>query len=125
MFPLGLVLGAAAGATAALMLGPQIASRGRPLAKAALKAALLAMHEARVQQALIVEAAEDLFAEAKAEATAEVFAAAMAAAQAKAAEQAKAGAGAAPSPSASSARAKAARRRAPVKRSRLVTPPHD
>ena len=53
-------------------------------AKAALKTAMMAYHQARVHGAELAEAAEDLFAEAKAEGAAEIFAAAMAAAQAQA-----------------------------------------
>lgn len=84
MFPLGFAFGAIAGAAAVVILGPEVAQRSRPVAKAALKAALAAIHEAQVRRAEIAEAAEDLFAEAKAEVTAEVLAAAMAAARAKA-----------------------------------------
>ncbi len=47
----------------------------RPIAKAAMKAAVMAYHEARVQGAELAEAAEDLFAEAKTEAAADIFAA--------------------------------------------------
>lgn len=83
MFPLGFAFGAIAGAAAVVILGPEVAQRSRPVAKAALKAALTALHEARVRKAEIAEAAEDLFAEAKAEATAEIFAATVAAARAK------------------------------------------
>lgn len=85
MFPLGFAFGAIAGAAAAAILGPQVAQRSRPIAKAALKTAMAAIHEAQVRKAEIAEAAEDLFAEAKAEVTAEVLAAAIAAARAKAA----------------------------------------
>ena len=84
MFPLGFAFGAIAGAAAVAILGPEVAQRSRPVAKAALKAALTAFHEARVRKAEIAESAEDLFAEAKAEVTAEVLAAAVAAARAKA-----------------------------------------
>ncbi len=92
MFPLGFIVGAAAGAAGAMLFGRQVVEHGRPLAKAALKATLVALHEARVRGAEIGEAAEDLYAEAKSEVTAEVFEAAMAAATAKAAEMAKAAA---------------------------------
>ncbi|HEY8161245.1 MAG: DUF5132 domain-containing protein [Methylocystis sp.] len=77
MKPWGFALGVAAGAAATLLLGRE-AKRVRPVAKAALKAAVMAYHEARVQGAQMVETAEDLFAEAKAEAAADIFAAAMA-----------------------------------------------
>jgi hypothetical protein len=92
MFPFGFIVGAAAGAAGAMFFGRHVVEHGRPLAKAALKATLAALHEARVRGAEIGEAAEDLYAEAKSEVTAEVFEAAMAAATAKAAELAKAAA---------------------------------
>jgi hypothetical protein len=126
MFPLGFVIGAVAGATAVLVLGPEIAVRARPVAKTALKAALMAMHEAQVRSAEIAEAAEDLYAEAKSEVTAEVFASAMAAAPAKAAARAAgsstpagAGANAQTRPA-----VKVARRRTAVKRSRAPSSRH-
>jgi len=84
MKPFGFALGALTGAAAVLLLNRQGAQRVRPIAKAALKAAVMAYHEARVQSAELAEAAEDLFAEAKTEAAADIFAAAMA--QAKAAQ---------------------------------------
>jgi hypothetical protein len=56
----------------------------RPAAKAALKAALAAMHEAKVRGAEFAEAAEDLYAEAKAEVISETLAADIAAAETKA-----------------------------------------
>jgi hypothetical protein len=73
-----------------LVYGPQFAKQGRPAAKAALKAALHVIHEARVKGAEVAEAAEDLYAEAKAEVTQEVLAAVMAEAKAEAEEAAKA-----------------------------------
>ncbi|MGD9544400.1 MAG: DUF5132 domain-containing protein [Methylocystis sp.] len=85
MKPFQFALGALTGAAAVLLLNRQGTQRVRPIAKAAMKAAVMAYHEARVQSAELAEAAEDLFAEAKAEATADIFAAAVAAAQAKAA----------------------------------------
>ncbi len=84
MKPLGFALGALTGAAAVLLLGRPGAQRARPIAKAALKAAMMAYHEARTQGAELAEAAEDIFAEAQAEAAADIFAAAMAAAQAQA-----------------------------------------
>jgi hypothetical protein len=84
MFRLGLVIGAAAGAAGAMFFGRHFVEQGRPLAKAALKATLVALHEARVRGAEIEEAVEDLYAEAKSEATKEVFESTMAAAAAKA-----------------------------------------
>lgn len=88
MWPLaglvGVVVGAVAGAAGAVVYGPQLAKHGRPAAKAALKAALHVVHEARVRGAEVAEAAEDLYAEAKAEVTQEVLAAVMAEAKAKA-----------------------------------------
>ena len=63
-----MALGAVVGAAGVALLGPHIARRARPAAKAALKAALAAMHEARIRGGEIAEAAEDLYAEAKAEA---------------------------------------------------------
>lgn len=86
MKPFGFALGALTGAAAVLLLNRQGTQRMRPIAKAAMKAAVMAYHEARVQGAELAEAAEDLFAEAKTEAAADIFAAAMAAAQAKAAQ---------------------------------------
>jgi gas vesicle protein len=123
MFPFGFALGAIAGATAVLVLGPEVTLRARPIAKAALKAALTAMHEARVRTAEMAEAAEDLYAEAKAEVTAEAFAAAMAAARAKATTESTAK----PKKEAALAdrpAAKAARRRAAVRRSRPIARDH-
>ena len=64
-------LGALIGAAGVALFGWHIARRARPAAKAALKAALIAMHEARIRGSEIAEAAEDLYAEAKAEAVAE------------------------------------------------------
>lgn len=89
MFPIGFALGAVTGAAAVLIVSKRAAGRARPVAKAALKAALMAYHEARTQGAELAEAAEDLFAEAKADAVAEVFAAAMSAATGKTAEAKK------------------------------------
>ncbi|RNJ50963.1 DUF5132 domain-containing protein [Methylocystis hirsuta] len=86
MKPFGFALGALTGAAAVLLLNRQGTQRVRPIAKAAMKAAVMAYHEARVQGAELAEAAEDLFAEAKVEAAADIFAAAVAAAQAKAAQ---------------------------------------
>ena len=83
MKPLGFALGVLTGAAATLLLNRQ-GQRARPVAKAALKTAMMAYHQARVHGAELAEAAEDLFAEAKAEGAAEIFAAAMAAAQAQA-----------------------------------------
>ncbi|ATQ69194.1 MULTISPECIES: hypothetical protein [Methylosinus] len=68
MWPLaGFALGAVAGAAAVALGGKEMAEAARPGAKAAIKAALAALHEARVRQAELVEQAEDLFAEATAE----------------------------------------------------------
>lgn len=89
MKPFGFALGVLTGAAAVVLLNRQGTQRARPVAKAALKAALMAYHEARVQGAELAEAAEDLFAEAKAEAAADIFTAAMAAAQAKAKREPK------------------------------------
>ncbi|MBG0800919.1 DUF5132 domain-containing protein [Methylocystis sp. H4A] len=86
MKPFGFALGALTGAAAVLLLNRQGTQRVRPIAKAAMKAAVMAYHEARVQGAELAEAAEDLFAEVKTEAAADIFAAAVAAAQAKAAQ---------------------------------------
>jgi hypothetical protein len=58
----------------AALFGPQIMRHARPAAKAALKAALVAAHEAKVRGAEFVEVAEDLYAEAKAEVAAETAA---------------------------------------------------
>jgi gas vesicle protein len=88
MWPLaglvGVVVGAVAGAAGAVIYGPQLAQHGRPAAKAALKAALHVIHEARVKGAEVAEAAEDLYAEAKAEVSQEALAAVMAKAKAEA-----------------------------------------
>lgn len=67
-------LGALIGAAGVALFGRHIARRARPAAKATLKAALIAMHEARIRGGEIAEAAEDLYAEAKAEAEAEAAA---------------------------------------------------
>lgn len=72
-------LGALIGAAGVALFGRHIARRARPAAKAALKAALIAMHEARIRGGEIAETAEDLYAEAKAEAVAETEAAGRAA----------------------------------------------
>ena len=105
-------LGAVVGGLAVALFGPQLVKNGRPMAKSALKAALLTMYAAQVRGAEIAEAVEDLYAEAKSEITAEILAAAIAAAQEKAAAAPKAG-------EASSA-TRAARQRAAVKRSPVV-----
>lgn len=84
MIPLGFALGALTGAAATLLISRQGGQRIRPIAKAALKAAMVAYHEARAQSAELVETAEDLFAEAKADAAADIFAEAVAAAEARA-----------------------------------------
>lgn len=100
MKPWGFALGVAAGAAAALLFDRE-GNRVRPVAKAALKAAVLALHEARVQGAHLMETAEDLFAEARAEAASDIFAATMAQARKPAGpkpEQATAAAEAAPQP---------------------------
>ena len=82
MWPLaGFAVGAIVGAVGAALRGPEIAQHARPAAKAVLKAALAAFHEAQIRQGEIIEAAEDLYAEASAEATAERLAARMAAAR--------------------------------------------
>jgi gas vesicle protein len=79
MFPFGLAIGFVAGAVGAILFAPQIAQHARPVAKAVLKTALTAMHEAQVRSAEVAEAAEDLCAEAKAELNAERSEAAVAA----------------------------------------------
>ena len=123
MFPFGFVLGLVGGAAGVILFGPQIAQHARPVAKAALKAAIAAMHEAQVRGAEVTEAAEDLFAEAKAEVTAEVIAAATASAQANmaaaAAAQSKRHRSSAAGPTATArSSTTAARKRTAVKRSR-------
>jgi gas vesicle protein len=80
----GVVAGAIAGAAGATFCGPEVARHMRPAAKAVLKATLAAMHEAKVRGAEFAEAAEDLYAEAKAEVISETLAAEIAAAEAKA-----------------------------------------
>lgn len=64
-------LGALIGAAGVALFGRHIARRARPAAKAALKAALIVMHKARIRGGEIAETAEDLYAEAKAEAETE------------------------------------------------------
>lgn len=88
MKPLGFALGALTGAAATILL-TRGGARARPAAKAALKAAFMAYHEARTHGAEMMEAAEDLFAEAKAEAVADIFAAAMAGAQKRPTDEAQ------------------------------------
>ena len=83
MKPLGFLLGSIVGAAAVALRDTEIGRQARPVAKAVLKAALAAIHEAQVRQARAVEAAEDLFAEASAEVKAEMLAKAKAAAEAK------------------------------------------
>lgn len=116
MFPLRFLLGVATGAVAVLLMNPNVTNRARPVAKAALKRALRAMHGAQVAGAELAEAAEDLYAEAKMEVTTEVLAEAIAAAQAKAAAKAKPANGAQPQPAA--AAATAAKKRSPRKRAK-------
>lgn len=96
MKPWGFALGALTGAAATLLLTRE-AKRARPVAKAAVKAAVMAYHEAQAQGAEFMEAAEDLFAEAKAEAVADIFETAMANAR-KAAADASTADSAAPPP---------------------------
>lgn len=86
MKPLGFLVGALAGVAATLLVTRRGGGAGiRPAAKSALKAALLVWHEARVKGAELVEAAEDLYAEARGEVTEEIIAAAMTASAAAAA----------------------------------------
>ncbi len=66
------LLGAAAGA-AAVLYGPEIVRRARPAAKAAMAEGMTALHQARVKGAQMMEAAEDLFAEAKSEVETRIF----------------------------------------------------
>lgn len=121
MFPFGVLLGLVGGAAGAILFGPQIAQHARPVAKAVLKAAIAAMHDAQVRGAEVTEAAEDLFAEAKAEVTAEVFAAAMASAQTNmaAARSKSQRSSTAEAATAAGPSTKAARKRTAVKRSRV------
>jgi hypothetical protein len=122
MFPLGFLLGTIAGSAGVLILGPQLAQNARPIAKAVLKTALLAIHEAQVRGAEVVEAAEDLVAEAKAEMVADAFAAS-AAAQAEP-EPAPSTAGtseSAPREGSPGARTQPLRKRTAVKRSRAIS----
>ncbi len=109
-------LGAVVGGLAVALFGPQFVKSGRPVAKSALKTALLTMYAAQVRGAEIAEAIEDLFAEAKSELTSEILAAALAAAQEKAATAPNGGG----SGAGASAAMQPARRRAAVKRSRVV-----
>ena len=110
-------LGAVVGGLAVALFGPQLVKSGRPVAKSALKTALLAMYAAQVRGAEIAEAVEDLFAEAKSEITSEILAAALAAAQEKAAAAPNGGAS---SGASASTAAQPARQRAAVKRSSVV-----
>jgi gas vesicle protein len=89
MWPLAGLVGVIVGAAGAFVYGRRLAKQGRPAAKTVLKAALHAIHEAKVAGAEVVEAAEDLYAEAQAEVTQEVLAAAMARAKAAAEAAAK------------------------------------
>lgn len=121
---IGAVVGAVAGAAGLVMCGSQVARHTRPAAKAVLKAALAAMHEVQVRAAEISEAADDLYAEAKAEVTTEAFAAAQAKAQEAAAASAQANTQTAAAVStaagptnAASPSAKPARKRSAVRRS--------
>jgi len=92
MWPLaGFALGTVIGAVGVALRGPEIAQQARPAGKAVLKAALAAFHEARIRQEEMVEAAEDLYAEASAEVTAERLAT-MTAAKAKSWERQSPGA---------------------------------
>lgn len=124
MFPFGVVLGLIGGAAGVILFGPQISQQARPVAKAVLKAALAAMHGAQVRGAEITEAAEDLYAEAKAEVTAEIIAGAMASVQANLAAAAakwpktQNSSAAGPGKPAGSS-TKPARKRSTVKRSRV------
>jgi DNA invertase Pin-like site-specific DNA recombinase len=58
------------------LLAPSLARTGRPLAKEAIRMAMLAAHEATVRAAELAESVEDLYAEARAEAQAAPAAAA-------------------------------------------------
>lgn len=72
MWPLaGFAFGAVVGAVGVALRGKEIAEAARPGAKAVIKAAIVALHEARVRQAEVVEGAEDLFAEVTSEVAAE------------------------------------------------------
>ena len=66
------LLGAVTGAAAALY-GPEIVRRARPAAKLAMTEGMAALHQARVKGAQVMEAAEDLFAEAKHEVEGRLF----------------------------------------------------
>jgi hypothetical protein len=125
MFPLGFLLGTVAGVGGVLILGPQFAENARPVAKAVLKAALLAIHEVQVRGAEIVEAADDLVAEAKAELVAEAFAASSAAqAGSEPAPSAAGNNGSASKEGSPHARAQPLRKRTAVKRSRTISRSH-
>jgi gas vesicle protein len=124
MFPLGFVLGAVAGAAGAFFLGPQFAQNARPLAKAVLKAALGAIHEAQVRTAEVAEAAEDLVSEAKAELVAEAVASATAQTKAEStglATKTNEANGSPAKKGSARAGAKTARRRMAVKRSHALS----
>lgn len=91
MWPLaGFALGALVGAVGIALRGQEVAQAARPGAKAAIKAAMIALHEARIRQAELVERAEDLFAEATAEVVQERTAIVASAFRAKAEQAAKA-----------------------------------
>jgi hypothetical protein len=91
MWPLaGLALGAVIGAVGVALHGTQIVQHARPVAKAVLKAALATIHEAQVREAQVMEAAEDLYAEADAEVKAERLASVAITAEAKARQIAEA-----------------------------------
>jgi hypothetical protein len=85
VLPIRFLFGLASGAAAVFLLTRKFPHDVRPAAKSALVSAMKALHGARVGSAELIEALEDLYAEAKDEATREIIAEAMAAAKARAA----------------------------------------
>ncbi len=83
--PIRFLFGLASGAAAVFLLTRKFPHEVRPAAKSVLVSAMKALHGAKVGSAELIEALEDLYAEAKDEATREIIAEAMAAAMARAA----------------------------------------
>ena len=83
--PIRFLFGLASGAAMVLLLTRKYPHDFRPAVKSALVSAMKALHGARAGSAELIEALEDLYAEAKDEATREIIAEAMAAARARAA----------------------------------------
>jgi methylthioribose-1-phosphate isomerase len=85
LLPVRFLFGLASGVAVTILLTRKFQHDIRPAAKSALVSAMKALHGARAGSAELIEALEDLYAEAKDEATREIIAEAMAAARARAA----------------------------------------